>query len=95
MRPLLNKLNSGQPITVAAFGDSIVSAMGGCFQRDGYEEYLHHQGAVPTPGGPEERMICQNFPMGWLNNFMRQINTTWPHRDHLLINLGIPGKRAV
>lgn len=98
MRPLLNKLNSSQPITVAAFGDSAVSSMGGCFQRDGYEAYLHKQGAVPTPCGPTEHMVCKGYPMGWLAKSifacMQQINATWPHCDHLLVNLGNPGKCA-
>lgn len=28
---------------------------------------------------------------GWLSIFMHTLNETWPHPDHMLFNLGIPG----
>jgi hypothetical protein len=37
--------------------------------------------------------LCQQrtSEFGWLSMFMHTINATWPHTDHILINLGIPG----
>ncbi len=30
-------------------------------------------------------------PFGWITMFLRDINATWPHPDHLLVNLAVPG----
>jgi hypothetical protein len=35
MRPFIERLHAGKPVTVLAFGDSITANHGGCFQRDG------------------------------------------------------------
>jgi hypothetical protein len=43
-RPLLAKLNAGQPITVLAFGSSIVEGHAGCFAVD--TEVVHATGVV-------------------------------------------------
>ena len=29
--------------------------------------------------------------LGWLNNFMHTVNSTFPHPEHILINNGVPG----
>ncbi len=34
MRPFLQRLEDGLPVTVVAFGDSIAASYGGCFHRD-------------------------------------------------------------
>ena len=35
---------------------------------------------------------CEVDRSGWLTSFMESINKTYPHRDHLLINNGVPGE---
>jgi hypothetical protein len=32
--------------------------------------------------------------LGYLQGLMHVINATWPHRDHLLVNLASPGEAA-
>lgn len=89
MRPVFSKLQSGRPITVSALGDSIVADYGGCFARD--VQHLEQQ--LPySELTMMRRMKCQGQPQNaWLHAFMRLVNATWPHRDHLLVNNGIPG----
>lgn len=85
---LLNKLHSGKPITVAAFGTSI-SDNGGCFHRS----VKHLAGAVGMLRWSEEEAEkkCSSTQAGYLNNFMTVINSTFPHPDHLLVNNAVPG----
>lgn len=96
MRPLLRKLNAGQPIIVAAFGTSITGGYGGCFQQEdqqAHETYLRSLGVkeVYHSAGLGSLKECTVFPVSWLTTFMKQINTTWPHPGHALVNLGGSG----
>ncbi|GAX84039.1 hypothetical protein CEUSTIGMA_g11463.t1 [Chlamydomonas eustigma] len=83
------KIKAGKAVTVLAFGDSITSFGGGCYQRDAD----HIKQYVPTIGPAFFGARCreERTTMGWLSIFMHMINTTWPHPDHILINDGIPG----
>jgi hypothetical protein len=93
LRPLLRKLNAGRPITVAAIGSSVVQDHGGTFHGSldavwaavpSPHPYLYG-GVNSTAGGPAW------VQTGWLAYFMRAVNETWPHPDHLLINAGRGG----
>jgi hypothetical protein len=89
MRPVFSKLQSGKPITVSALGDSIVADLGGCFARD--VQHLEQQ--LPySELTMKRRERCEMKPRNaWMYAFMRLVNATWPHKDHLLVNNGIPG----
>lgn len=96
MRPLLRKLNAGQPIVVAVFGSSVSAVYGGCFQREDYKDYLRRLGAKYEYNHvaqliPSHKGDCTRHPVSWLKTFMKQINTTWPHPGHVLVNLGGSG----
>ncbi|GBF96630.1 hypothetical protein Rsub_09376 [Raphidocelis subcapitata] len=93
MRPLLRKLRAGRPITVAAVGSSVVQDHGGTFHSSleavraavpSPHPYLYGSGPG-SPGGPAWTAS------GWLTYFMRAVNATWPHADHLLVNAGRGG----
>jgi hypothetical protein len=87
MRPFLDKLNAGQPVTVVAFGDSITATHGGCYHRDTAHLRQHMQ----TLGSAYVRGHCTSvFKYRWASSFMHMINATWPHKDHILVNNGIP-----
>ncbi|GAX75874.1 hypothetical protein CEUSTIGMA_g3317.t1 [Chlamydomonas eustigma] len=89
MRPFLAKLHAGRPVSVVAYGDSIVEKHGGCFHRD--MEQLGRHG-VQIPGGVYYRSHCtKHAQTRWLTAFMHLINTTWPHPEHLLVNNGLAG----
>jgi hypothetical protein len=90
MRPVLKKLNSGKPITVAVVGDSIVAGHAGCFHRDldFLEQHLPFSDLTPLR---QQRCKITNIKNRWLSTFMHLVNTTWPHPDHLVVNSGIPG----
>lgn len=53
----LAKLHAGQPVTVVAFGDSIVEKHGGCFHRS--MEHLAQHG-VSIPSSVYTRSYCSN-----------------------------------
>ncbi len=77
LRPMLDKLNSGHPITAVAFGDSITASHAGCCPMGSASD----AGCIRPPGG-----------VGWLSSLMSMINATWPHPKHRLINSGISGQ---
>lgn len=92
MKALLEKLDAGEPITVAAVGSSVVQDHGGAF----HSSLAALRAAVPSPhpyiyggatgsGGPDW------VQTGWLTYFMRAVNATWPHPGHLLVNAGRGG----
>ncbi len=61
---------------------------GGCFQRD-VEHMSQNVNSLASTCtlDPERR--------GWLTFFMETINATYPHSDHILINLGSGGKEWI
>lgn len=92
LRQLVDKLDSGKPITVVAFGDSITSDFGGCFHSN--EQML--RSVVPSLSHVYVNNKCGAFlpPMAdvkWLAVFMDFVNHTWPHPNHTLVNLALPG----
>jgi hypothetical protein len=85
---VLEKLHSGKPISVAAFGTSITDTAGCWFSS--IEKMRHSVGMLKSP--PDVSMKrCTFRPYGYTNNFMRAINNAWPHPDHVLVNLAVPG----
>jgi hypothetical protein len=48
MRPFLERLHDGKPVTVLALGDSITANYGGCFQRDGDHLKEHVQVSIKS-----------------------------------------------
>lgn len=88
---LLRKLHSGKPITVVVLGTSI-SENGGCFHRD----MDHLEASVGVLRFPRETIEtkCDDNKVGYVRNFMTVINSTWPHPDHLAVNMGLSGHRA-
>jgi hypothetical protein len=81
--PFFERLDAGLPITVVGLGSSIVAG-GGCFNdRSQLYSLVRH---VRTRLNPE---FCE--PHGWIGSFMSDLNKTWPHKDHVYINLGQPG----
>mmetsp|Transcript_29685 Transcript_29685/g.65694 ORF Transcript_29685/g.65694 Transcript_29685/m.65694 type:complete len:622 (+) Transcript_29685:62-1927(+) len=82
LRPFFDKLRSGQRVVVLALGSSIVANAGGQFARD---VSLLHDLVSDYPDTQEVDRV------GFLTLLMEVINTTWPHPDHVLVNLGVPG----
>jgi hypothetical protein len=92
LRHMVNKLDSGKPITVVAFGDSITSDFGGCFHSN--EQAL--RSVVPSLSHVYVNNKCGAFlpamaDIKWLAVFMEFVNHTWPHPNHTLVNLALPG----
>jgi hypothetical protein len=76
MRPMLEKLNRGDPVTVVAFGDSITASHGGCFHRD--EAHLKEH--IKVLGQAYVRGHClSSYQWHWATTFLSLINATWPH----------------
>jgi hypothetical protein len=77
---------------VVAFGDSITSDFGGCFHYDDNalrsvvpylsHVYLHNKCGAFHPAMADVK---------WLAVFMGFINQTWPHTNHTLVSLALPG----
>ncbi len=79
---------------------------GGCFHRDlehmNQTVHGHMSMAEETACGMQttidgERVGMKDtdietlpLPAGWLSMIMQTINASYPHRDHILVNLGIP-----
>jgi hypothetical protein len=89
MRRLLDKLNAGEPIIVAAVGSSVVQDHGGTF----HSSLMALRAAVASPhpyiyGPPGGSGGPAWVQAGWLSYFMRAINETWPHPGHMLVNAG-------
>ncbi|GAX77114.1 hypothetical protein CEUSTIGMA_g4560.t1 [Chlamydomonas eustigma] len=88
MAPFFTKLYSGQPVSVLALGSSITKDNGGCFHRS-RDQILR--------GGCKQLSLaymskCKGLSRtGWAYSFMRTLNASWPHKDHVLYNLGVPG----
>jgi hypothetical protein len=77
MRPFLEKLNRGEPVTAVAFGDSITASHAGCFHRDEVQLRQH----MKVLGSTYMRGHCAgSFKWHWAASFMSIINATWPHR---------------
>lgn len=83
MVPVVDRLRAGLPVTVVGVGSSIMSDHGGCFHRS---PELLGQGYAKFRGsaGP-----C-DF-RGFAAGFMVELNNSYPHDDHLFVNLGIAG----
>ena len=83
--PLLAKLLLGHPITMLVMGSSIVGTMGGC--------------TAPAPmlgAGCQCPKCCGTAcgyfqDHGWARQLLESVNRTWPHAQHRLYNLGVPG----
>ena len=82
--PLLRKLSSGAPVTILAIGSSVVGAHAGCTAP---WPMLRH---CPCPRCCGSR--CGRWGGGgWALRVLAQLNATWPHPGHRLLNLGEPG----
>ena len=90
-RPLLARLQTGQPVTVVVVGSSIVEGGAGCFLSG--PAALAHAGVLGMSRASERRLDehgrCANA--GFAALFLAAVNATWPHPDHVLINLGRGG----
>lgn len=92
LRPLLTKLRAGHPITVVAFGSSVVENGAGCWAS---LEALNASGVATLPPKQADQLAnspsgtCRSF--GWLAEFMCVVNSVWPHPRHALLNGGRGG----
>ena len=83
---LLNKLESGRPVTILAIGSSLVGVHAGCTEP------------IPALRGCACPACCGarcggwgTATGGWARLMLEQLNQTWPHPEHRLLNLGEPG----
>ena len=87
-RLLLDKLNAGLPLTLLAFGSSIVEGHAGCWADSA--ETLEQAGVASVPPGMNRSLAesgrCVRY--GWASELMAAINASWPHPQHLLVNAG-------
>lgn len=67
LRPLINRLNSGQPINVVAFGDSVTASFGECLPSDseGQTDLLHHRCNRWACGIGGHLALCAQTFAGW------------------------------
>lgn len=84
LRPLFERLHAGQPLTVVALGSSIVSGYAGCFNDEA--QLQQHVRQVRRRGNPQ---LCPPA-RGFLGSFMTELNASFPHPEHLFVNLGQP-----
>lgn len=88
MTPVLERLRAGHPLTVVGVGSSIMSDHAGCFHRDA-QQLLHGRAHGFAKWGSQlER--CDR-PFGYVGGFMVELNRSYPHPDHVFVNLGVPG----
>jgi hypothetical protein len=86
---LLEKLRRGSAITVVALGSSITENFGGCFHSsvERLESLVIH-----LPHSVKRNQAKRNCPARlrskFLGHFLDVVNATWPHADHILVNLG-------
>jgi hypothetical protein len=85
--PFIRRLEAGLPVNVVALGSSIVAG-GGCFNDP--DQLRQHVRRVRDRSNPNACAPPNNKPDGFLGAFMAAINATWPHKDHMLFNLGQP-----
>jgi hypothetical protein len=83
---LLRKLHAGEPVTVVSFGTSI-SDRAGCWHRD----IAHLEASVGMLRYGRAVQMTKCGYNGFLSAFMNVVNSTWPHRNHLLVNLAVAG----
>lgn len=84
LTPIFERLEAGQPLAVVGLGSSVLATNGGCFNdRSQMYQHVRH---VRERLNPEK---CQ--PHGWVGSVMADLNRTWPHADHLYVDLGQPG----
>ena len=77
---LLHKLHRRLPITIASIGSSIVSSYGGCT----------HPSAIHR-----DCLANSSSAHGWARDFFDQFNSTYPHPENRLLNLGVNGASIV
>lgn len=101
LAPLLAKLGRGEPVTVLAFGSSVVQYSFGSWWSSA--KALHDTGVLAfsrasqiEPNNPGD--VCEPQDgggacrMGGVGTaLMRHLNATWPHPGHALVNVGQPG----
>jgi len=89
---LFRRLNEGLPVTVVALGSSITASYGGCF-HNGLSQLRSRLAQTPSSlGDNDERLACSaGHRFGFLGVLMHAINRTWPHTEHLLVNLAQGG----
>ena len=82
---LFNRLNSGKPVRVLAFGTSVTGVAGGCTHSllPYCEDCCGTRVYGPTTARRESG--------GFLRQAFDWINATWPHGEHRLYNSGRPG----
>ncbi|KAL1508336.1 hypothetical protein AB1Y20_004446 [Prymnesium parvum] len=86
--PLLAALRSGGPITIAAFGSSVLALAGGCTAPI---PSLH------TPWCLARCPLCCALQCGlwgdtgWARSLLAVLNASYPHPRHVLYNFGEPG----
>jgi len=88
-RPLLEKLRRGSAITVVALGSSITENFGGCFHSnvarlEGLVTHLPHS----VKRNQAKRKCSAHLRSKFIGHFLDVVNATWPHPDHILVNLG-------
>ena len=94
LKPLVQRLNAGLPVTVAAIGSSITADFAGCFHTS-LDALRSRVNTLPiTIGLNPTRIACaanSSARFGFASALMSAINKTWPHPDHLLLNSGWGG----
>ena len=84
---LIDRLDSGSPVTVGLLGAS-VALNAGCVSQPG-SRCMWYNGVKKAPmswGRPHYRPF-----KGWMVRFFEQLNATWPHANHVLHNGGRDG----
>lgn len=88
MSPVIERLRSGHPLTVVGIGSSVMAGHGGCFHRDA-QQLLHGRAHGVARWGSQLEPCAQ--PHGFVGAFMLELNRSYPHPDHVFVNLGMPG----
>ena len=82
--PVFERLEAGEQLTVVGLGSSILASFAGCYNNR--SDLYRHVSHVRTHLNAE---VCE--PHGWIGGFLADLNKTYPHGDHVYVNLGQPG----
>ena len=103
MKPMLDRLERGERVVVAALGSSQVADFAGCFGDISlvketvqvlHSTYGAHKCGAHVPqfdsyGNRTNRL--PGFHAGWGHGLMLFINKTWPNPRHVFVNIGSGG----
>lgn len=90
---LIRKLRRGEPISIVGFGSSVMANHAGCFHTS-RERLASRLGIrhIETTENYDALIPSDCYRDGYMGLFMRILNKTFPHPDHVFYNMGRSGR---